>query len=210
MADSILQNGFRTIAGDHPISFKAVSLLPEYLSMPDVKPQWMSGDGVRREWLCPIYGISAEMELIDFLYFLVRLLKPELVVECGSHVGLSSYALGRAVQDNRHGEVITSDINAEYVRRAKDRCTGLPVDVRHCSSFELPIEDADFLFIDFGDPCSPQPDIARLEALKMAKPGALVTVHDTRHEPHLGEEIEKTEKQFINFRTWRGFSLIQK
>lgn len=204
---------FREIAGDTQIPLKAISLLSEYLEMPDVKPQWMMGDGHRREWLCPIYGPSAELELLDFLYFLVRLLKPELVVECGSHVGLASYALGRAIQDNGHGEVITSDINAECSNIAAKRCEGLPVTVNHCSAFGLPIELADFLFLDFDNPeGSPRPvDEVRLEALRMAKPGSLVLVHDTRHEPHLAEGIEKTEKQFINFKqTWRGFSLIQK
>lgn len=204
--------GFRVIQEDHPIPGRMVSLLSEYLKMPDVKPEWMMGNGHRREWLCPIYGPSAELELMDFMYFLVRLLKPELIVEGGCHVGLSSYALGRAVQDNGHGEVITSDTDIECVKAAEKRCAGLPVTVNHCSVFGLPLEHADFLYLDCDNQKGTQrpADEIRLEVLKHAKPGALVLVHDTRHEPHLSEQIAENYKQFINFKqTWRGFSLVQ-
>jgi predicted O-methyltransferase YrrM len=205
-------DSFRIIPEDHPLPGRAVSLLGEYLKMPDVHPKWMVGGGHRREWLCPIYGQSTEMELLDFLYFLIRLLKPRLVIEGGCHVGLGSYALGRGVQDNGHGEVITSDVDFECFKIATKRCEGLPVTVNCCSIFGLPLEQADFLYLDCDNPIgSKRPhDEIRLELLAKAKPGALVLMHDTRHEPHLAEGIAKTQHQFINFKqTWRGFSLIQ-
>jgi predicted O-methyltransferase YrrM len=202
-------NNFRIIPEDHPLPGRAVSLLGEYLKMSDVHPQWMMGDSHRREWLCPIYGQSTEMELLDFLYFLIRLLKPELVIEGGCHVGLGSYAIGRALQDNGHGRSATSDINLKFAEIAAARCQDLPLYVRHCSVTELPIQEADFLYLDC-DSNGEKPDEIRLELLAKANPGALVLMHDTRHEPHLAEGIAKTQRQFINFKqTWRGFSLIQ-
>lgn len=200
---------FRIITEDHPIPTPAASLLSEYLKMPDVHPKWMVGDSHRREWLCPIYGQSTEMELLDFMYFLIRLIKPELVVEGGCHVGLGSYAIGRALQDNGHGEAITSDISPECVDKTRERCKELPVSVWLASAIDLPIGEADFLYLDC-DSNGEKPDEIRLELLAKAKTGALVLVHDTRHEPHLGEGIAAAEKQFINFKqTWRGFSLVQ-
>jgi hypothetical protein len=67
---------------------------------PDIKLTRMMGNSVPQPWVMGIYGQSAEVELIDLLYCFVRLLKPRTVVELGCHLGLTTYALGRAAQDN--------------------------------------------------------------------------------------------------------------
>jgi hypothetical protein len=99
----------------------AVSLLPEYLTMPDAQPAWMQGGGQAQPWFCSHYGASAEVELCDLLYAFIRLLKPELVVEGGCHIGVSTYAIGRALQDNGHGHCVTSDVDSEYAKVARQR-----------------------------------------------------------------------------------------
>lgn len=204
---AVTAEGFRSIAADHPIPIPAASLLSEYLKMPDVKPEWMMGDGHRREWLCPIYGPSAELELLDFMYSLVRLIKPELAIEGGCHLGLASFAIGRALQDNKLGKLITSDVNWEYTQKTRLRCEGLPVEVRDCCVMELPIEEADFVFIDNDGPGITWQ--ARADVLKLTKPGALALIHDTAQEPELAIEVQKYAHHVSCFQTWRGFSLVQ-
>jgi predicted O-methyltransferase YrrM len=198
---SVPDGDFRVM--ENPISWpeRAVSLMPEYLLMDDVNPSYMSGNGYLREWTNIIYGQSAEMELLDTLYALVRLVKPELVVEGGCHLGLGSYALGRALQDNGHGHCITSDVSEIFVETTKNRVKDLPVEVRHCSLMDLPLEFADFAFLDSSYE-------TRLEGAKKLKKGALGIVHDVRQSPELAKGL--TGVRHINvLSTWRGFAFIQ-
>lgn len=186
------------------VSRGTVTLLDELLKFPDVKPVPMQGGGKDQPWLMPIYGASGEMELIDFLYTFVRLLKPELVVELGCHLGLSTYGLGRACQDNGKGRIVACDIEDSYVIASRARCEGLPVTIHWMNAGWLPeTKDADFLFID----CDYD---NRMGALATLKTGAVAVVHDTRQEPPLREAIEKQITERVHFDTWRGFSIIRK
>lgn len=181
-----------------------MTLLDELLKFPDVKPSPMQGGGQEQPWLMPIYGASGEMELIDFLYCFVRLLKPELVVELGCHLGLSTYGLGRACQDNAKGRVIACDIEEGYVLTSRARCEGLPVTIHWMNAGWMPeTRKADFLFIDCDYP-------NRLNALAQMKPGAIAVVHDTRQEPPLREGIEQKIAERVHCDTWRGFSIVRK
>lgn len=180
---------------------EAMSLVWDYLAQSDVNPKWMQGGGEQQDWLCGIYGVSAEIELLDLLYTFVRLLKPSLIVEGGCHLGLGSYALGRAARDNGRGIVLTSDTELIHVEKARERCEELPVEVRHCSLMELPVSEADFLFLDSSYE-------TRIEAAHKMKRGAIAILHDSRQSPELAEGIK--DLQHINFdQTWRGWSLIR-
>src|SRR5258706_9244049 len=52
---------------------------------------------------------AAEVEMGEFLYGFVRMLKPRLVVETGTYNGHSTKMLARAVHDNQFGFVFTCD-----------------------------------------------------------------------------------------------------
>jgi predicted O-methyltransferase YrrM len=171
---------------------------------PDVNYVPMQGGGQAQPWMMPIYGQGVEAEMMDLLYTMVRILRPEMVVDLGSHVGMSAYALGCAVRDNDNkGRVVSCDIEAEYTSQTFERVKGLPVAALMCSAHLLrEVETADFLFIDcdYGN---------RIGTLKRIKKGATGVMHDTRQEPILRKAIDDSGLKAVHFDTWRGFSIIQ-
>ena len=195
-----------------------VSLIHELSVFPDVAPAYShGGNEYRREWILPIYGVSTELEVLDTLYALVRLLKPELIVETGCFLGFGTYALGRAALDNGRGRVVTCDTMDIYCGVTRTRCGGrpdgktppLPVEVRWYGAAELPeLATCDFAWLDSGDSEEESFD-SRIWALHKMKPGSIAAMHDTRNEPRLRQGISDMGKQAVHLDTWRGISLIQ-
>jgi len=58
-------------------------------------------------------SLSAETEVLDFLHVLVRLVKPERILETGTWIGLSACAIGTAIAANGFGRLTTLEINGE-------------------------------------------------------------------------------------------------
>jgi predicted O-methyltransferase YrrM len=147
--------------------------------------------------------ICSELEMMEFLAGFVRMLKPRLVVETGCHIGLTTCKMGMALRENGSGRLVASDINAESAKMAATRCAGLPVEIRHCSSVDLPeLKECDFLFCDSGYD-------SRIEELKLIRKPCTVVVHDTLLEPPLEEFIHGYFKDFLFFPVSRGFTIIR-
>lgn len=58
-------------------------------------------------------GFTAETEVLDLLHVLVRLIKPERVLETGTWLGLASCAIGSALVANGFGRLTTLEVNAD-------------------------------------------------------------------------------------------------
>src|SRR5271166_4393556 len=58
-------------------------------------------------------GNTAETEVLDFLYALVRLVKPEHAIETGSWLGRSAVAIASALRDNGFGHLISLESDSE-------------------------------------------------------------------------------------------------
>jgi len=63
-------------------------------------------------------GNTAEVEILDFLYALVRLIKPEHALETGTWLGRSAIAFGTALRDNGFGRLISLEVDPEVARCA--------------------------------------------------------------------------------------------
>jgi hypothetical protein len=63
-------------------------------------------------------GNTAEVEVLDFLYALVRLTKPEHAVETGTWLGRSAIAIASALRDNGFGHLISLEADPEVARCA--------------------------------------------------------------------------------------------
>jgi hypothetical protein len=195
-----------------------VSLIHELSVFPDVAPAYShGGNEYRREWILPVYGTSTELEALDMLYALVRLLKPELIVEVGCSLGFGTYALGRAALDNGHGRVVTCDTMDTLCGVTRTRCGGrpdgktvsLPVEVRWCNADDLAeVEICDFAWLDSGESEEDSYN-TRIGALLRMKPGSIAAMHDTRNEPRLRRGILECGKEVVHLDSWRGLSLIQ-
>lgn len=152
-------------------------------------------------------GTGTELEVQLFLVALMHVLKPRLVVETGCYHGRTTLELGRAAAlVGPNCRVVSCDIDPLHVHQATMRCAGWPVEVRECRGVDLPeLAQADLVFSDSVYEARP------LE-VGLARPGALVVVHDTkvcRIEGHdLGAMV--AGHGGLLFDTYRGFGMLRK
>lgn len=176
---------------------------------------------------------STEVEVSEFLYSLVRLIKPKSILETGTHYGVSSAYMGQGLLDNGSPALLTTlEINPVFFTEAAKlhdelglahwvRCLLLSSDAH------TPAEGIDLLFLDS------EPHLRFNEFLrywKYVQNGGFILVHDLH--PHLGHTgqivngmydwpygdfretighyIRRHQVQTVSFRTPRGFTLFQK
>jgi predicted O-methyltransferase YrrM len=92
---------------------------------------------------------STEIEVSELVGAFVRALQPRYVVETGTCLGQTAYAIGLALQANEHGTLDTLETSGERADYSRKRCEGLPVTVFQTESliFE-PDEPVDFAWLD--------------------------------------------------------------
>jgi len=175
-----------------------ISRLVPFVDTYDVEWEGKHWRGVVNPWGV---AIASEVEMAEFLYGFVRVLKPLLVIETGCHIGTTTQALAQALADNQRGSLLACDPDPAFVAEALKRVVGLPVEIRHCKSADLPIERCDFLYSDSSED-------ARVEELGRLKSGAVAVVHDTRLIPRLAAAAEEFSERVL-IETARGFAIVR-
>lgn len=157
-----------------------------YAKLPEAKP--------RHLYLMPV-DRGVEEEVAQFLYGLVRMMKPLLCVETGTLVGDSAVAIATALKDNNRGYLHTCDIDIkpEAVERLKD----LPATLHNCRGIELLARHGqmDFVHIDSGSAQVRQEELMTLDE-KNISPGGIVAWHDAVY------GYENMYNQFAPVRDW--------
>ena len=125
-------------------------------------------------------GMTAEVEVLEFLKCLVTTVKPELVVETGTFLGISTLWIAEGLKQNGFGRVITCESDPEVFAKAKQRidASGLSrwIESRNQSSLETCIEGSiDILFCDSDAPLREQ-EVRRF--LPQVRPHGLILMHD--------------------------------
>jgi predicted O-methyltransferase YrrM len=97
--------------------------------------------------------MTAEVEVLEFLKTLVTTVKPKLVVETGTFMGISTLKIAEGLKQNGFGKVITVEYDPVVYAKAKERfhSSGLMdwIDFRNMSSLDLRLEETiDLLFSD--------------------------------------------------------------
>lgn len=176
---------------------------------------------------------GVEVEVGEFLYGLVRMLKPALILETGTHYGISAAYMGMALRDNGAGWIVTYEFLPENHRIATDFIDKLELDghvvCRLDNVAAIPAhehQDIDILFLD----TEPQTRFGELlQFYDRVKPGGLILIHDLH--PHM-HQIENEEHGFawpygripeamrqlvadgtlrpVHFRTPRGLTMFYK
>ncbi len=129
---------------------------------------------------------GVECEVGEFLYAFMRLIKPNKVLETGTHFGISAAYMGLGLKDNGQGVVDTYEFLPEIHAVAKKRFTRLDLDKNVHSHFgnvtELKINTTyDFMFLDtepqtrFGELVTFEPWLAE---------GGYVFIHDLHRHMH--------------------------
>jgi Methyltransferase domain len=146
---------------------------------------------------------ASEFEVGDFLYGLIRLLKPSVVIETGCYLGDTTELMGQALAVNRFGHLWACDLDEKAVIATLLKVHDLPVTVVHSLSSDLlaTTQHVDLAFLDGGD---------RLKEARSLKhsPRAFVAMHDAKNHNFSQLEQELGWKEMF-FPIPRGLSLFQ-
>ncbi len=167
-------------------------------------------------------SMSAELEVLELLATLVTTLKPRLVVETGSFLGVSTEWIARGLERNsqaggKPGRVISCEYDPVVFARARERFDppnplSKFVDLRNESSLEMPVESPiDLLFSD-SDPELREAEVRRF--LPQMSPWGLVAIHDaSSHQKTVREAALQLEREgllsILLLPTPRGLVLAQ-
>src|ERR1700679_975024 len=102
-------------------------------------------------------SMTVEAEVLEFLRTLVTTVKPELVVETGSFLGVSTLWIAEGLRSNGFGKVISCEYDPKVFAAAKEKIEAHElapfIELRNESSLEMTVEGTiDLLFSDSDMP----------------------------------------------------------
>jgi predicted O-methyltransferase YrrM len=127
-----------------------------------------------------------EVETGEFMYGMVRILKPQHVLETGTHWGIGAAYMGSALKDNGIGHLDTIEFLPEIQNRAKQRMATLALDdyvtchLGDVATFE-PSVAYKLILLD----TEPQTRFAELvKFYNFLEPGGFIFIHDLHRHMH--------------------------
>jgi predicted O-methyltransferase YrrM len=131
-------------------------------------------------------SMTAEVEVLEFIATLVTTIKPRLVVETGSFLGVSTEWIARGLErngafaDGKSGRVISCEYDAEVFAKAKARLEASPlrewIELRNESSLEMKVEGTIDLFFSDSDMAVREAEVKRF--LPQINPNGIILMHD--------------------------------
>jgi predicted O-methyltransferase YrrM len=125
-------------------------------------------------------SMTAEAEVLEFLYTLVTTIKPTLVVETGSFLGVSTLWIAKALKTNGFGRIISCEYDPLVYAKAKEKiaASGLQdwIELRNESSLEMNIDGVIDLFFSDSDMPIREAEVKRF--LPQIRPTGLILMHD--------------------------------
>lgn len=129
---------------------------------------------------------GVETAVGEFLYGLVRMMRPDNIFETGTHMGISSAYMAQALKDNEKGLLTTIEIDPQHIKTSRNRWQVLGLtDYVVCDkefSIEYDVEyDVDLMFLDS------EPEYRFKELVRFfdrLKPGGYVFIHDLHRHMH--------------------------
>jgi predicted O-methyltransferase YrrM len=162
-------------------------------------------------------SMTAEVEVLEFLRTMVTTVKPELVVETGTFLGVSTLWIAEALKHNGFGRVVTCEYDPVVFAKAKERIDGSGlsqwIECRNESSLEMKVEGTiDLLFSDSDMPIREQ-EVRHF--LPQVNPNGVILMHDaSSHLKIVREAALKLEREglisVVLLPTPRGLVVAQK
>ena len=127
-----------------------------------------------------IDSMTAEVEVLEFIATLVTTIKPRLVVETGSFLGVSTEWIARGLERNGFGRVISCEFDPVVFAKAKERVEASPlgrfIELRNESSLEMKIDGEIDLFFSDSDMPVREAEVKRF--LPQINPNGVILMHD--------------------------------
>ena len=125
-------------------------------------------------------SMTAEAEVLEFLRTLVTTLKPALIVETGSFLGVSTLWMAEGLRANGFGKIVSCEFDPVVFARAQQKIAASElapwIELRNESSLEMQVEGSiDILFSDSDTPIRAA-EVKRF--LPQILPTGLILIHD--------------------------------
>ena len=131
-------------------------------------------------------SMTAEVEVLEFLRTLVTTLKPELIVETGSFLGVSTLWMAEGLRANGFGKIISCEFDPVVFAKAREKvdASGLAsyVELRNESSLAMEIDGTIDIFFSDSDMPVRAAEVRRF--LPQIRPTGVILMHDASS--HLG------------------------
>ncbi len=162
-------------------------------------------------------SMTAEVEVLEFLRTLVTTIKPRLVVETGTFMGVSTLWIAEALRVNGFGRIVTCEFDRTVYETAKEKFAASEVndliDLRNESSLEMKVEGTIDLFFSDSDMPIREEEVRRF--LPQISPFGVILMHDaSSHLKQVREAALKMERDglisVVLLPTPRGLVVAQK
>jgi predicted O-methyltransferase YrrM len=125
-------------------------------------------------------SMTAEAEVLEFLRTLITTIKPELVVETGSFLGVSTLWIAEGLKSNGFGKIVSCEFDPIVFAKAQEKiaASGLSewIELRNESSLEMQIEGTIDLFFSDSDMPIREAEVKRF--LPQIRSTGLILMHD--------------------------------
>ncbi len=162
-------------------------------------------------------SMTAEVEVLEFLRTLVTTIKPNLVVETGSFMGVSTIWIAEALRLNGFGGIISCEYDSKVFAAAKQKIDAWEfrdlIDLRNESSLEMRVDGTIDLFFSDSDMLIREAEVRRY--LPQISPFGLILMHDaSSHLEQVRDAALKLEAEglisVVLLPTPRGLVVAQK
>ena len=162
-------------------------------------------------------SMTAEAEVLEFLYTLVTTVKPSLVVETGSFLGVSTLWIAKALKANGFGRIISCEFDPVVFAKAQEKIAASDlaewIELRNESSLEMHVDGTIDLFFSDSDMPIRESEVKRF--LPQIRPTGVILMHDaSSHLKVVRDAALKMESEghlsCILLPTPRGLVLAQK
>ncbi|HVJ09625.1 MAG TPA: class I SAM-dependent methyltransferase [Acidisarcina sp.] len=125
-------------------------------------------------------SMTAEVEVLEFLRTLVTTTKPELVVETGSFLGVSTLWIAEGLKQNGFGRIISCEFDPVVFAQAREKIAasglGQWIELRNESSLEMKVDGTIDLFFSDSDMPIREQEVKRF--LPQINPQGIILMHD--------------------------------
>jgi predicted O-methyltransferase YrrM len=162
-------------------------------------------------------SMTAEVEVLEFLRTLVTTIKPNLVVETGTFMGVSTLWIAEALRLNGFGRIVSCEYDAKVFEVARQKIEASEfrdlIDLRNESSLEMTVDGTIDLFFSDSDMPIREQEVRRY--LPQISPFGVILMHDaSSHLKQVREAALKLEREglisVVLLPTPRGLVIAQK